>query len=106
VVSTESSLRRSVTIADKDRRYKGSTLHGDVSENSESTVTDTPNISNRYSKKDHIKKSFLRVISEFEKKFVYPEVSQQNDPLYDKLKAYHGDLLRSISNTTTDTTTT
>ena len=49
-----------------------------------------------------MKKSFSRVISEYEKKITPKKVPQQHDPLYNKLKAYHDYLLRSVSNTTTE----
>ena len=53
--------------------------------------------------KCHSKTSFSEEIAELEKKILpRKKAMQQTDPLYDKLKAYHDSLLRSVSNTTTE----
>jgi len=36
------------------------------------------------------------------KKFVPLKLRQQNDPLHEKLKEHHDDLLKSVANTTTE----
>ena len=101
-ISTHSGLRRSVRISNRQTNFEGGKLQNDIAENSESTSRDEVNINNRSTRKLHMKKSFSRVISECEKKFIPTAVPQQSDPLYDKLKAYHDNLLRSVSNTTTE----
>ena len=98
VISCDSGLRRSARIS--NRQSKCDKIN--VSESNKSTSKNAVNINNRGTKKIHMKKSFSRVISECEKKFIPTTVSQQSDPLYDRLKAYHDDLLRSVSNTTTE----
>ena len=102
VISADSDIRRSTRISDRKRKCEGGKPQSDVAENSESTFLHVKNISNRHTKKSHLKKSFSQVISECERKFIPTTMSQQNDPLYEKLKVYHDDLLRSVSNTTTE----
>ena len=100
VVSTDSGLRRSVRISNRKRKYNESQT--DIIDNRKSTTMKAVNIRNRNVRKGDIKKSFSQVISERERDFIPQNVSLQNDPLYDKLKAYHDDLLKSVSNTTTE----
>ena len=73
-----------------------------VTENSDSTVMNIVNINNRNTQKAHVKKSFSEVISNFEKKFIPKKATEQIDPLYDRLKGYHDDLMQIVSNTTTE----
>ena len=102
VMSTVSGLRRSVRISDRKSKCEDGKSHTDVSDNVESISKKVVKISNRNTQKGHIKKSFSRVISDCERDVIPKNVSQQNDPLYDRLKAYHDDLLKSVSNTTTE----
>ena len=101
LVSTDSGIRRSVRISNRKSKCEDGKSHTDVSDNVES-ISKVVKISNRNTQKCDIKKSFSRVISDFERDFIPKNVLQQNDPLHDRLKAYHDDLLKSVSNTTTE----
>jgi len=96
-----------------DRSVETTTVSTSVKSMSCSVRTDTEENFNRDNSidswrrgkatEDHLKTSFSKQISQLEKEFlVRNQTISQSDPLYDKLKAYHDDLLQSVSNTTTE----
>ena len=102
VISTDSGLRRSARIFSRKRSCEENRPHNDTAKNNKSTMINAVDINNRHTQKIHLKKSFSQLIAECERNFTPTTVPQQSDPLYDKLKAYHDNLLRSVSNTTTE----
>ena len=52
-------------------------------------------------RKTRLQTNFVRRMAAMKKKYVPLKLHHQNDPLYEKLKEHHDDLLRSVKNTTT-----
>jgi len=115
--SISSGVRKSARLLNKNKTLNATKLKPQVSVNNEldmtSLTSDDPNFGSsskswhRYkemnTKKCHSKSTFAEQISKLEKQYLpRQKVTPQTDPLYDKLKAYHDSLLRSVSNTTTE----